>query len=213
MTNQQLAISATKPTVTIHNGKAVTTSLDVAEYFHKRHDDVLKKLRTIECSVEFNARNFAEVDYLDAKGEKRPAFEMTKDGFVFLVMGFTGKKAAAFKEAYIAEFNRMENELYRDMTPKQTTSHTITLSDEELCSLCWLWRIADDFRHDAAQVYPGLRALGSQFAGRFFDLANEYKMTLSITQGTLKRITATIKPSGSLTGNWQRVLPRIRQNH
>lgn len=39
-------------------------------------------------------------------------YTMTKDGFVFLIMGFTGKKAAAFKEAYIAEFNRMEAELY-----------------------------------------------------------------------------------------------------
>ncbi len=26
--------------------------------------------------------------------------QMTRDGFVFLVMGFTGKEAARFKEAY-----------------------------------------------------------------------------------------------------------------
>ncbi|HAM4872748.1 TPA: Rha family transcriptional regulator, partial [Escherichia coli] len=38
-------------------------------------------------------------------------------GFVFLVMGFTGKKAAAFKEAYIAEFDRMEAELRQNNTP------------------------------------------------------------------------------------------------
>ncbi|HCM1919319.1 TPA: Rha family transcriptional regulator, partial [Salmonella enterica subsp. salamae serovar 28:r:e,n,z15] len=41
------------------------------------------------------------------------------NGFVFLVMGFTGKKAAAFKEAYIAEFDRMENELI------QKTEHRV----------------------------------------------------------------------------------------
>lgn len=201
MTNQPMAISATKPIVTIHSGKAVTTSQAVAEYFHKMHKDVIRKVESLGCSPDFTKRNFTLSEYTDSTGRKLPMYEMTKDGFVFLVMGFTGKKAAAFKEAYIAEFNRMESELYRDMTPKQTTSHTITLSDEELCSLCWLWRIADDFRHDAAAVYPGLRSLGSQFAGRFFDLANEYKMTLSITQGTLKRVTATIEPSGSLTGN------------
>ncbi|WP_392738425.1 Rha family transcriptional regulator [Serratia ureilytica] len=217
MTNSALAITATKPTVTIHNGKAITTSLDVANFFNKQHKHVLDKISSLDCSPEFTSANFsADVQTIEiGNGARRESkiYEMTKDGFVFLVMGFTGKKAAAFKEAYIAEFNRMENELYRDMTPKQATSHTITLSDEELCSLCWLWRIADDFRHDAAQVYPGLRSLGSQFAGRFFDLANEYKMTLSITHGTLKRITSDIQPSGSLTGNWQRVLPRIRQNH
>ncbi|HGJ5890835.1 MAG TPA: Rha family transcriptional regulator [Arsenophonus apicola] len=38
-------------------------------------------------------------------------YEMTKNGFIFLVMGFTGKKAAQFKEAYIAEFDKMESEL------------------------------------------------------------------------------------------------------
>lgn len=99
------------PNVFIHDGKAVTTSQAVAEYFIKRHDNVIQKLKSLDCSPEFNALNFKAVDYCDAKGEKRPMYEMTKDGFVFLVMGFTGKKAAAFKEAYIAEFNRMEAEL------------------------------------------------------------------------------------------------------
>ena len=37
-------------------------------------------------------------------------FDMTFDGMTFLVMGFTGPKAAAFKEAYITEFNRMRAE-------------------------------------------------------------------------------------------------------
>jgi hypothetical protein len=37
--------------------------------------------------------------------------DMTKDGFTFLVMGFTGRKAASFKEAYIARFNEMEAEI------------------------------------------------------------------------------------------------------
>ncbi|EPX4070212.1 Rha family transcriptional regulator, partial [Shigella flexneri] len=55
--------------------------------------------------------------YTDAKGEKRPMYQITKNGFVFLVMGFTGKKAAAFKEAYIAEFDRMEAELRQNNTP------------------------------------------------------------------------------------------------
>lgn len=36
---------------------------------------------------------------------------MTKDGFIFLVMGFTGQKAAAIKEAYINAFNMMALQL------------------------------------------------------------------------------------------------------
>ncbi len=116
------AIMATIPTlshpdVTIENGRAVTTSVAVAEFFRKMHKDVLRKIETLECSEDFNERNFTPVTYTDAKGEKRPMYQITKNGFVFLVMGFTGKKAAAFKEAYIAEFDRMEAELRQNNTP------------------------------------------------------------------------------------------------
>ncbi|HGJ5877509.1 MAG TPA: Rha family transcriptional regulator, partial [Arsenophonus nasoniae] len=115
-----LQLSTITPKVTIHNGKAITTSQDVADYFGKRHDDVLKKIRNLDCSSDFHARNFAEMfqKINIGKGAKRESkyYEMTKDGFVFLVMGFTGKKAAQFKEAYIAEFNLMERKLHS--TPK-----------------------------------------------------------------------------------------------
>ncbi|EAA8353954.1 Rha family transcriptional regulator [Salmonella enterica] len=110
-------LALSHPEVTIENGRAVTTSVAVAEYFRKLHKNVIQKIETLECSPEFNRLNFKPVDYTDAKGEKRPAYQITKNGFVFLVMGFTGKKAAIFKEAYIAEFDRMENELRQNNTP------------------------------------------------------------------------------------------------
>lgn len=118
------ALTLSHPEVTIENGRAVTTSVAVAEYFRKMHKDVLKKIDNLDCSAEFNERNFAPVDYTDAKGEKRPTYQITKNGFVFLVMGFTGKKAAAFKEAYIAEFDRMENEL-RQQNPRPVCNEII----------------------------------------------------------------------------------------
>lgn len=113
---KEAAIMATIPStrlpeISVINGKVVTSSLTVADYFGKRHDDVLRKIANLECSPEFNARNFAVVEYVDLKGETRPAFNITRDGFTFLAMGFTGKRAAAFKEAYIAAFNAMEAQL------------------------------------------------------------------------------------------------------
>jgi len=97
--------------VSVVNNTVTTTSMQVSQFFGKRHDDVLKKIRALDCSADFNARNFAAVDYRDAKGELRPMWEMTKDGFMFLVMGFTGKKAAKVKEAYINAFNWMADQL------------------------------------------------------------------------------------------------------
>ncbi len=110
-------LTLSHPDVTIENGRAVTTSVAIAEFFGKRHDNVIQKIKTLECSEKFNALNFKDVTYIDAKGEKRPMYQITKNGFVFLVMGFTGKKAAAFKEAYIAEFDRMEAGLHQNNTP------------------------------------------------------------------------------------------------
>ena len=90
------------------NGKVLTTSLKVAETFGKEHKNVLKDIRELKSSEEFNQLNFELVDYTDSKGEKRPMYVMTRDGFTILVMGYTGKKAMGFKEKYIAAFNEME---------------------------------------------------------------------------------------------------------
>lgn len=97
-----------RPHLAVVNGHATTTSNQLAENFGKRHDHVLRAIRNLDCSPEFNARNFGAVEYADEKGEKRPAYTITRDGFVFLAMGFTGKEAAQWKEAYIEAFNAME---------------------------------------------------------------------------------------------------------
>lgn len=88
-----------------------TTSRIIAAKFEKQHKDVLRAIRNLECSEDFNQRNFAPVEYLDAKGEARTEYGITRDGFSYLVMGFTGKEAAAWKERFIAAFNAMEKRL------------------------------------------------------------------------------------------------------
>jgi Rha family phage regulatory protein len=92
-------------------GMNVTTSRLVANKFGKQHKNVIQRIENLECSEEFNRLNFQPVDYVDNKGEKRPEYYITRDGFTFLVMGFTGKRAAKFKEEYINAFNQMERQL------------------------------------------------------------------------------------------------------
>lgn len=84
-------------------------SLFVAQAFEKRHDNVLKDIRELDCSDKFRLLNFEESSYRNAQGKKQPAYCMTRDGFVFLAMGYRGKKAAEFKELYIRRFNEMES--------------------------------------------------------------------------------------------------------
>ena len=95
-------------------GKDVTTSLIIAEVFEKRHCDVLRDIDKLACSQEFRERNFALSSYLTSQNKEMPMYEITKDGFSFLAMGFTGEKAGEFKEKFINEFNKREQLLRND---------------------------------------------------------------------------------------------------
>ncbi|MGL5224208.1 MAG: Rha family transcriptional regulator [Aeromonas sp.] len=110
--------------ISINGDKLVTTSLKIAEVFGKRHDDVLKKISNLECSDHFRLRNFAETVYYrknPSSGEDiaTKMWNITKDGFVFIAMGFTGKKAAQFKEFYINAFNWMAEQLTKSQPAKK----------------------------------------------------------------------------------------------
>ncbi|EBI9418258.1 Rha family transcriptional regulator [Salmonella enterica] len=215
MTLPVLAKTATIPNVFIHDGKAVTTSVAIAEFFSKRHDNVIQKIKTLECSQNFNALNFKDVTYTDAKGEKRPMYEMTKDGFVFLVMGFTGKKAAAFKEAYIAEFNRMEAELnhHKPVPVPEPEFYTLKLTSEEFSDLCWLCRVADNMRAGARIIYPAMRDLGASCTGICYDMAVESTATLRKSKHILARAARDAKITGDLSPNWRRILPWLHEQY
>lgn len=88
---------------------ARANSLMVAKIFAKQHNNVLADIRNLDCSEEFRLLNFQQSSYKNEQGKKQPCYDMTRDGFVFLCMGYRGKKAAKFKEAYIRRFNEMES--------------------------------------------------------------------------------------------------------
>ena len=115
------------PAVQLIDGHPRVSSLSISEHFEKPHDAVLKSVRKIvsECPAEFDAVNFYAVNYTDAKGESRPMYQLSRDGFTLVAMGFTGKKALAWKVKYIEAFNAMEqvildNQLAPSLTPSST---------------------------------------------------------------------------------------------
>lgn len=87
-----------------------TTSLIIADVFEKRHDNIIAQIKALPQD-EFNALNFKVVEYKDKKGELRPCYNLTRDGFSLLVMGFTGEKAYKWKVEFIKAFNEMEKRL------------------------------------------------------------------------------------------------------
>lgn len=97
--------------------KLVTTSLKVAEHFEKEHKDVLESIRNLVA--ENSAVNFFTLTTYKNRGKEYPMYEMDRDGFSLLAMGFTGEKALRWKLDYIKAFNTMEKELKRIYTERQ----------------------------------------------------------------------------------------------
>lgn len=97
--------------VMMKNRKVVTSSLQVAEGFEKKHKDVLEaidnKIQSAENSAHYKEM-FYEDSYLDSRNRKQRIYYMNRDGFSFIAMGFTGNKADSFKLDYIRAFNEME---------------------------------------------------------------------------------------------------------
>ncbi|EAJ1232606.1 hypothetical protein YY92_08325 [Campylobacter fetus] len=93
-------------------------SLQIGDVFEKRHDHILRLIGNLSDD-EFKSANFEATSYLDKKGELRPAYNLTKDGFCLLVMGFTGAKAYKWKVEFIRAFNMMFDELRRLKSQEQ----------------------------------------------------------------------------------------------
>lgn len=137
--------------VTADNGEAKTTSYAVAEAFGKRHADVLRSIKNMKCSQKFRERNFAftlENKQIGSTKRNIGFYQMTKDGWMFLVMGFGGEKADLIKEQFIEAFNWMANQLSHSFKTKWARYNTISthhqnrksqVSGEARSMAYWRW--------------------------------------------------------------------------
>lgn len=107
------------PELSTDDGVVTTTSIQLAEHFGKRHNDVLRAIRNLLAEMPADRqRNFAHTVETRANPSggapiSSPCYRITRDGFTLLAMGFTGKEALQWKLAYIDAFNRMEAELQK----------------------------------------------------------------------------------------------------
>jgi Rha family phage regulatory protein len=123
--------------VTDHNGMISTTSLNIAKVFEKDHCRVLKDIRRAIETVEAVTRSdegaklpsprktrlvFAETTYTSDQGKELPMYLLNRDATVFLIMSYTGTRAAAFKLGYIEAFDQMEEAKLKNANSAPITS-------------------------------------------------------------------------------------------
>lgn len=135
MTTEQTKLDITTETVKdtdlimISNDQVLTSSLTVAEYFEKQHKNVMQAIeKNIDNLRKVSGLNFQPAKsgfiagtYKDQQGKERPLYYLNKNAFSFVVMGFTGEKAAAWKWTYIKAFDRMEAALRNQQQNKPMT--------------------------------------------------------------------------------------------
>lgn len=98
--------------------KTTITTLEVAEMMEVPHSDLLKKIEGRKDRKGYiqilNEGQMSVVDffckssYMDAKGEERPCYEMTRLGCDFLANKSTGEKGVLFTARYVKRFQEME---------------------------------------------------------------------------------------------------------
>lgn len=153
--------------ITNFRGQVIVSSRDIAKVFNKRHGDILRAIDNLKCSKVFIERNFALNEYTDNIGRSLPEYKITRNGFAFLALGFTGEKADKFREAYINAFEAMEQELIR-------------LREKELIRMTLppMYKTARevDIKNLQIREYVDDRCeLGEKYQVKFIKLYNDFK--------------------------------------
>lgn len=178
------------------NTPAVRSDI-LAEHFNRSHKNVLRdiaKLRA-KCPESFYGLNFEPVDYIDSKGEKRPAYLLTRDAFSLLVMGFTGSAAVRWKLKYIEAFNSLETAALENRAASLVEAARKQGYDEGKASVLPDMKAAEEAaRSEAAQLAftftPARRAMlykAARYAG--MGLSNrEIAKLLGLTHTTVNTL-------------------------
>lgn len=123
-----------KELVFIKENKAVTDSLTVAEMFGKRHDAVLRDIRTqMEYSGhDFSLRNFVETQYQNEQNKQfYPKFDLTEDAFILVCMSYNTKEAVQMKIKFIQEFKRIKEQLQSHFQVPTTFAEALRLAADQ----------------------------------------------------------------------------------
>jgi Rha family phage regulatory protein len=147
---QMIVINDQEVKFEVAENEVFTTSLDVAKVFNKNHKHIIAKIDEYSDEIKHRTK-IRPISYLDKYGREQKAYELSRDAFSFLVMGFTGREADKWKLDFIDAFNKMESYIRNNHIPPRPD--TRLLSPMELMELQFqahkeLVSTVDDIKQD-----------------------------------------------------------------
>lgn len=142
------------------NNIPTISSIKFAKDFGKHHKDVLRVIRSFKCSKEFTERNFALSEYIDATGRKLPMYNITQQGFTFLISRTTGRINDQYIEAYIQAYEEMAQQIKHAENSMYNQLNQVTLQymqPDQGAS-----KAGRDLNHLGKKVKPQLKAKMNQ---------------------------------------------------
>lgn len=79
-------------------------------------------------------------------------------------------------------------------------------SDDELCRLAWMWDVTNRMQNFARDLYPAMRTIKSEYAGKFYDFGNEFRWTFEEARKAIAKASEHIAYEPQNDDNWSRVL-------
>ena len=109
--------------------KVITNTIQLANYFLKRPSEINRRIALLSnkglCRI-------APSYYLNQQGKKQKYYELNRDEFLLVVMGFTGSKADKFKSDFIQLFNQQETELRQWQTERLVAIDTTKQANDQI---------------------------------------------------------------------------------
>ena len=177
--------------VTLNNeNKPTTNSRIIAKEFGMLHANVMRAIQNLECSPEFSVINFQHRDFTNIRKQTFKEYVLTEKGALFLILGFTGAKAAGVKERFIEAFDAMAKKL-----AKQT-------SDVEWKTARIQGKAARQEMTDKVQVFVEYaKAQGSQSAEKYY---------MAITKMEYRALDLVEMGANNVGGNFRDTLDRLQ---
>lgn len=207
--------------VFIQEGKAVTDSLIVAEFFEKKHNDVLRDIRTQLDKLgeagesRWGMSNFAHTPYVHPQnGQTYYKYEMTEDGFAIIAMSYVTPAAMKMKVRFLEEFKRMREQLQALSTPSYAIEDPVARAQR------WIEERKERDRIETERLLLAEKVEEQAERLTYLDEIMRSEDTLTISQIaadyglTARQLNAVLKEAGvqrRVSGQWILCARHLRQ--